>query len=64
MDTLETAAKAVNVAIESIKAIGETKKTNAMLRKLISVKADIESAITKERVMGEIPVSRKKPKEE
>ena len=57
MEKLESAANAVNKAIDAIKAIGESKRTNAMVRKLTFVKADIEGELAKRRVMGEIPVT-------
>lgn len=57
MEKLEIAANAVNKAIDAIKAIGESKRTNAMVRKLTLVKADIEGELAKRRVMGEIPVT-------
>ena len=55
MSELDTAVNAVEDAINAIKRLGESKKTNAMVRKLTVVSAELQAELTRERVMAELP---------
>lgn len=65
METYANALNAVDTAIGAVSALGQSKKTNAMLGKLMLVKAELSSVMARAEVMQEIPGKRmKKPKEE
>jgi hypothetical protein len=60
MENLEYAASAIDSAIEAVKALGESKKTGAMVRKLTIVKAEIAGELAKESAMASLPKKTKK----
>lgn len=60
MSELDTAVSAVDSAVEAIRALGESKKVNAMVRKLTIVLAELQAELTRERVMATVPTTPRK----
>lgn len=60
METYANALNAVDTAIGAVSALGQSKKTNAMLGKLMLVKAELSSVMARAEVMQEIPGKRTK----
>ena len=57
---LKQAIESTDVCIQSIRELGESKKTNAMIGKLLSIKAELTSQSVKQEIMDAAPGKRKK----
>jgi len=55
MSEIEQALNAVDNAINALSAIGDDKRTRAMVRKLTVVKADLIGKVEKEKVLETLP---------
>lgn len=55
MSEIEQALNAVDNAINALSAIGDDKRTLAMVRKLTVVKADLIGKVEKEKVLETLP---------
>ena len=64
MEKTADAANAVKKAIETLNEMPDSKKRDALVRKLTVVYASLQSDLTKETILGTLPVHTRKKKGE